>query len=463
MPDWVKVYQRLPYPLRVVAASGRGYYLRRWRFGADFDERVEEVLARERWDDARFKSWIEERTARVLDHAARRVPYYRELWSERRRKGDRRPWDVLLNWPVLRKDDLRSAPRAFVAEGRDSRSLLELHTSGTTGKPLTLWRGRHTNREWYALCEARISRWNGVSRRNRWAVLGGQLIASVEQHAPPYWVWNRALNQLYMSSYHLAPQNIPAYVKALRSYGIECMEGYPSSMHSVAAEALRSGLETAPLRVAISNAEPLSPVQRASIEEAFRCPVRNTYGTTEAVVGASECEHGTLHLWPEAGVLEVLAADEDRAVARGTPGRLVCTGLLNLDMPLVRYELGDSGAEAPAVACACGRTLPALQDVVGRLDDVIVTADGRRIGRLDPVFKGDLPVVEAQVVQENRGRIVVRLVPAPGYGPEHARLLRERMLERVGEMEVVIQEVASISRSSNGKFRAVVSHVGAGS
>jgi hypothetical protein len=35
MPDWVKLYHHLPYPLRVLAVSARGYYLRWWRYGPD--------------------------------------------------------------------------------------------------------------------------------------------------------------------------------------------------------------------------------------------------------------------------------------------------------------------------------------------------------------------------------------------------------------------------------------------
>ena len=92
-------------------------------------------------------------------------------------------------------------------------------------------------------------------------------------------------------------------------------------------------------------------------------------------------------------MVEVLEAGAP--VPAGTVGDLVCTGLLNADMPLVRYRVGDRGALAPAdEGCRCGRTLPTLATVEGRVDDVLLTPDGRRIGRLDPVFKADLPVRE---------------------------------------------------------------------
>src|SRR6201999_2266836 len=119
--------------------------------------------------------------------------------------------------------------------------------------------------------------------------------------------------------------------------------------------------------VIISNAEPLYAHQREFISRVFGCPVRDTYGMSEMTCAASECEAGKLHLWPEAGIYEVLRDDQDVPVRAGETGRLVCTGFLNPDMPLIRYEVGDRVAIAPpSEKCSCGRTLPILLSVEGR-------------------------------------------------------------------------------------------------
>jgi len=65
----LKFYHRLPYPLRVLAASGRGYYLRWWRYGRETERLVEEALERETWSPKRWKAWQEERLAYVLHRA----------------------------------------------------------------------------------------------------------------------------------------------------------------------------------------------------------------------------------------------------------------------------------------------------------------------------------------------------------------------------------------------------------
>jgi phenylacetate-CoA ligase len=209
------------------------------------------------------------------------------------------------------------------------------------------------------------------------------------------------------------------------------------------------------MAVAITNAEPVFDYQRAAIAEAFQCPVRETYGMAEIVAAASECEAGRPHLWPEVGLIEVL--EQDRPVPRGATGDLVCTGLLNADMLLIRYRLGDRGAfPAEETPCLCGRPLPVLAQVEGRVDDVLYTADGRRIGRLDPVFKAHLPVREAQIIQEALDLVRVRYVPAPDFTDEAGRSIIERLQARMGPVTVVLEEVDEVPRTANGKFRAVI-------
>ncbi len=87
------------------------------------------------------------------------------------------------------------------------------------------------------------------------------------------------------------------------------------------------------------------------------------------------------------------------------------------------------------------------------------TADGRLIGRLDPVFKADIPIREAQIVQESLTLLRVRFVPDSRFDSTHEAAIVERVRQRVGDVDVVLEPVDRIPRSANGKFRAVISHV----
>lgn len=458
MPDLLTWYHFLPAPLRSVAASARGLQLRCSRYGPETETLVEEALAREQWSPERWRQWQQEQLARLLHRAATRVPYYREQWAARRRRGDRSSWEDLENWPILTKEAVRRQPRDFVADDCNPRRMIEEQTSGTTGTPLRLWQTRATVRRWYALFEARWRRWHGVSRYDRWANLSGQVVVPVARRRPPFWVWNAPMRQLYLSSYHLGPQYLPHYFVALEAYRIRYLWGYASSLVSLARQALERNGRRLRLQLVLTNAERLCAHQRDLIQEAFGCPVRETYGMCERVAAAGECAAGRLHLWPEAGVVEVLSGD--KPVAAGQTGELVCTGLINPDMPLVRYRTGDLGAiSSNASGCPCGRTLPMLECVEGRIDDCLYLPDGRCHGGSDAAMGTELPIREAQIIQEAFDRVRVKLVPDNTYDQRAAELIKRRIRQRLGPVEVLLECVPEIPRGPNGKFRAVICQI----
>ena len=446
------LYHGLPAWARAAAAGAYGLCLDRRRYSRDTERLVAEALDRERWPAARLRRWQEQRLAEQLDRAARRVPYYREAWAARRRRGDRRSWDRLEHWPLLDKATVRRhGAGAFLADDHPRR-LYPDHTSGSTGSPLRLWRSRRTLVARYALYEARHRNWYGVSRRDPWAMVGGRLVVAQRQTKPPYWVWNAAQRQLYVSSYHLEPAQARASLDEMARREIRLLWGYPSSLDALARAVLSGAARVPRPAVAVANAEPLLASQRERIERAFGCPVRETYGMVELVAAAGECHSGTLHLFPEMGWTETL--DPDGAPSDGL-GELVATSLLDRDLPLVRYRTGDLATRGPS-GCACGRSLPALAALEGRVDDTLVSADGRPVGRLDPVFKQDIPIREAQLVQRASGDVLVRFVPERGFTRGDRRRLESALHARLGDLPIRFETLEAIPRGPNGKFRAVI-------
>jgi phenylacetate-CoA ligase len=447
------MYHCLPAGARSAVASLRGWYLNRWRSSKDTARLVAEASDRDTWTRARWDAWRAERLAAILDRAAKRVPYYREYWAARRRRGDHAAWDLLENWPLLDKERVRVAPRAFLADDCVPRKMFLERTSGTTGTPLEIWRSRETVVQLYAIATARTRAWDNITPGGRWARLGGQLVTPVQQRRPPFWVWNAAMRQLYMSSYHLAPDLIPHYLDALVKYGIIYLAGYPSSIHALAQQALRTGRRDLRMAAVYTNAEPLYAEQRQTIAAAFQCPVRQTYGMAETVTAASECSEMRLHQWPEMGVLEIQP-----------DGEFVCTGLLNPDMILVRYRVGDRGRMGSlpdSGVCGCGRSLPLLGAIEGRFDDMLLTRDGRAAPQLDIVFDGIGTIREAQIIQERLDLVRVRVAAAPGFDASHEQTIASGVRQRMGDIEVVVDRVDVIPRTANGKLRAVVCNLSA--
>ncbi len=455
----LQLYRYLPAPGRTFAASLYGYYLRAWRYGTETDRLVAKAIEREKWDAETWRRWQEERLAYLLHRAATKVPYYREQWAERRRHGDRASWEYIENWPVLKKAPLRDNPLAFVADDCNVRRMFREQTSGTSGTPLTLWWSKETVVAWFALFEARLRRWNGVSREDNWAILGGQSVIPPNTSRPPFWVWNSPMNQLYLSANHISGRTAQAYIDALRRYQVTHMIAYPSSVAVLAREAYKQNLTISGIKVVITNAEPVFPWQQDCIRKGFGSEIRETYGMAEIVAAASECQEATLHLWPEVGWIECLRDDVDEPEVLGVSGRLISTGLLNTDMPLIRYEVGDRTNQVSQISlCKCGRTLPAISGIEGRTNDMLIAPDGRRVYWVNPVFYG-LPVQEAQIIQESLQSVRVRYVPASTFTDAIEGLIAERLQKRLGQVKIIMDQLNSIPRGPNGKFQAVICNV----
>ena len=442
------IYNLLPYPLKVVIASLAGIQKQRLRYGPNLELLISEANERETWSTERWLKYQKNSLAEILAIAYHQVPYYREQWAERKRLGDTSDWQVLANWPILDKQAVRGNPKAFLREDAPLHSLHEDHTSGTSGTPLIIYESVETIRAWYALFEARWRRWYGVDLKDTWAIFGGQLVAKAGQKKPPYWVWNAGMRQLYCSSYHISRDNISAYVEALIDHKVVYILGYASSLYSIAKFGLELDLTPPAVKLVLNNAEPLFDHQRETIRKFFRCEVRDTYGMSEMLCAASECGQGRMHVWPETGIFEI-----------GLNGELISTGLLNKDMPLIRYSTGDVVVFDEDKVCSCGRGLPLIKSIQGRSDDMILTRDGRRVGRLDPIFKTDLHLLEAQIIQESMDQFIIKVVPAADYCEKDALLLSDGLKARVGDVNVNIELVDAIPRTSAGKFKAVISKV----
>jgi phenylacetate-CoA ligase len=234
--------------------------------------------------------------------------------------------------------------------------------------------------------------------------------------------------------------------------------GYPSALNAIARYALEHHDFPAPAQALFTTSETVTDEVREALERTWQCQVFDHYGAVEACVFASQCEHGRYHVSPEIGVVEILDG-RGQPAPPGVMGEVVCTGLQNLLQPLIRYRIGDVARWSTDQSCECGREMAILEAVEGRCEDICRTPDGRQLLRFDTVFKGIENIREAQVVQVDVDRFVIRVVPTPAFSAFEATALVSNMRLHVGPCRIEVEQVASIERTRSGKFRAVVCQV----
>jgi phenylacetate-CoA ligase len=458
-----KIYPFVPVLLQNLGISLYGMAWKRERLGGDFQKYVEEFRARDRWSPEQMRNHVNAELRRVLCRAFDHVPFYQRAWKD---SGVTRSdlaqifVEDLPSLPVTPKQALRENPDAFVAQNIAQREKLNRYfSSGSTGTPITAICTNDAHRRFIAAREVRSFGWAGSSIHAPRAMIGGRMVVPKANASAPFHRYNFAEQQVYFSAYHIAPSNVHDYVRGFNEHRPRLLTGYANSYFLLARMMNEQGiaLDYEPDAIVLCS-EKLTPQMKAEIQRAFRARAFEEYGAVENCVLATECEHGSLHVNSDFGVLEIVD-DNNEPVAPGVEGEILCTGLLNDAQPLIRYEIGDVGIWSEN-HCECGRNhLPVLKEIVGRLEDVVVGPDRRELVRFHGIFI-DLPgVVEGQVIQETLDEFTVKIVTRKNLEQHVESLIRTRFAERLGQVNVKIERVAEIPRTERGKFRAVISQV----
>jgi len=206
---------------------------------------------------------------------------------------------------------------------------------------------------------------------------------------------------------------------------------------------------------------------RELLMRVFRCPVFDVYGSREVAGMAYECDHHEgLHVPLQTVHIEVVGED-GRAVPHGELGRIIVTSLTNYAMPLIRYEIGDLGILADH-QCTCGRVWPLLQQIVGRISDTFVKADGTLVAGqyFNYVFFLQDWVDRFQIIQDSQSKITARIVERADANMSEASKAAA-IEEMEGKVRLVMGDDCKvefvfedyIEPSSSGKYRFAVSHL----
>lgn len=456
MGSLTALYDRLPIAGQHAAISAYGYYWHWVRFGPGYQRRVQEYQEREFFTGPQWQRWQQRRLEQFLPQALE-VPYYAQNWTrdERRAAEAGRLGDL----PLLEKNPVRNDARQFLNPSCRPALPLVLHTSGSTGTPVANYWTWPEQRDSRAVRETRSAAWAGVSYREPRATFTGRFIVPRSCSSGPFHRYNRAERQICFSAFHIRPENATQYVQALHDHHITWITGYSVAAFLLGQLMLEQRL-TPPrsLQAIITTSEPLTEEMRDVMQRAYRCRVYEEYSTGENCVFATECEEGRLHVSPDVSVVEILRPD-GTPCEPGEPGEVVTTCLMRQFQPLIRYRVGDVASWSDE-RCPCGREMPVLKEVVGRMEDVIVGPDGRRMVRFHGVFADQPHVREGQVIQEAVDRIRVKVVPTDGFGASDVLDIQQRVRDRLGPVQVDVEPVAEIPRTKAGKFKAVVSLIG---
>ncbi len=393
---------------------------------------------------------------RLVDHARINVPYYRNALDGIEVKS----LDDITSIPFLTKSLIRGHMEELKAENIPARRFLPNSTGGSTGEKLEFY--GDTNQMLAALL-LRSNSWAGWEIGERQLQLWG---AHYDISRARGFI-NKVKNSLgqrniLLSSYDMTDADMAGYVEKINRYEPVLITGYPSAMTLFSEYIRGNGLAVHAPKGIVTSAETLYADQRRTIESVFGCKVFNRYGCREAGGVAQECgEQNGLHIFTEHVVIEVVD-EHGNPCKPGESGEIVLTVLDNHAFPFIRYRVGDIGAQSGGT-CPCGRNLPLLNSVEGRVFDIVVGMNGNHVAGtywtilLREYVEG---ISRFQVVQEEYGRLLLRLVVDDRFDENERKKLVGKIKEKCGaDMVVDIERVDEIPLTGSGKHRFVISRI----
>lgn len=394
----------------------------------------------------------------LLDHCWRHVPFLQTYWRDAGcLPGHLGHVSELARYPTITKTIITANYDGMIAAPWRGRTLSKV-TGGSTGNP---FRFEYTM-DVYARRTAVMWRgygWGGAGLGTRTAYLWGTGLRKGGWGGLKDRAYHGAFNRRFIDAFTLSDSNIDERIDEILRFGPKALVGYVTPVATVARRLIATHRTIGGLRGILTGAEALLAPERRDIERAFGCQAFNTYGAREVMLMASECDrHEGLHVNADHLVLETLTSSGTPAPAE-TSGDVAITDLHNLGMPLVRYLNGDRGTYA-AAPCSCGRGLPLLRSVDGRVLDLIETVDGRQVpGAFFAYVMLDWPdVVQWQVVQIAIDCVQFRLLVRTPLTQEQRDKLTAKVQSNVGtSMKVDIVEVDTIPLTAAGKRRLTIS------
>jgi len=403
-------------------------------------------------------SW--QKLKRLLEHAYENVPFYRQRLQEiGLTPQDIQTEEDFRQIPLLTKDDIRKSEDLLIAANFAKDKMKRSVTSGSTGVPFVTYHDHYFQAANVAAF-ARSRRWFG------WEF--GDKVA---------WIWSRyedrpqsvrertisyIKRERWMDGFRPSPERMQQFAETLIRWKPDLLAGMGNVIHLFALYLTAQNIKGIRPKFVETAGMKLWPHERELIERVFQCPVSDRYGSYESgSVVAAECPEGNRHIFSDLCYLEILR--DGQPAPHGEPGEVIATPLDAFGMPLIRFRLNDIAVLDDQV-CSCGRGLPLLRDIEGRVTSIFTLPSGKFLyGGVfrHLVLKDTMAVKRFQVHQYSKEKIEVTLERGDGFEHGVVDLVRARCLELLGDepVELTIKVTDEIPTTASGKHLVTTSDV----
>lgn len=343
-----------------------------------------------RYQDERFekaepnhiRAYQLERIRKLVAHAWRINPFYREHWLARGgKRGKVASFEEFRDKiPLIRKKDFVADQAANPPYGKRLAKVTEggqpfyvFNTSGTSGQGVELHAMTERERRAAYAVSAYCYRWAGLEPGDSFflcygiSLLGG---GRIELYG---------LEDYGLTVFPVGTYDVHRKLELMQKFKPKAVMATTSYLGHLGAVGTETGNLHRP-KALFGGGEGASFSWFQMQEEIWGARFFNHYGATQTRVdliypcerGIGTREHpGMLHNIDPGFFLEVLDPETGRQVKDGERGELVVTSLIHPDFPLIRYAMGDAAVYRTPAYCPCGRPFFGIElATIGRIDDM---------------------------------------------------------------------------------------------
>ncbi len=440
-----------------------GKILKRYLMDVDRLERISDESLR-RYQD---------RQLRRLVRFADTVPLYHEKFKQ---AGiDPRSFsgvDDLQKLPFVTKEDFKHHyPNGIISSRVKKDSLIEVSTSGTTGKVLPLYvdlldivMGLFAYMR--TLHEYDMSVW-----KNRITIIGDFAAHTAEsgyvtRGLQPRFNLSRVFRNIQWLNTNDDPEKV---ITDINEFQPEFIGGYVGMLgHLAFLKEKGLGKNISPQYIAATGSV-LDSFLKSYIEKTFHAKVFEVYGATESGLIGYQCKQGNYHLMSDLVYAEFLK--NDHPVQSDEAGEMIITKFHGKGTPILRYNAINDIVAPSSDECSCGKAGSLIKKIYGRNDLALYRADGTVLlpSAFSEIYSKLLyqlrtnKVKNTKIIQQDFTSLEIQVVideKLRAVGPsveEVFNFLQKGFQEKMGpDVTVSVREVASVDTTQGPRIVSLI-------
>jgi phenylacetate-CoA ligase len=324
----------------------------------------------QRFQDKKFKKIVE---------FAYTVPVYYEKYK----KAGIHPKDIsglkdIEKFPFITKQDIKKYyPYGIISKNKRIDQLVEVSTSGTTGKSLSIFVDMFDVVMGLFGYLRTIREYDLNWRKSKLTIIGDFASHTAESGYINKGLQPRISSNFVFKNIQWLDTNADPKenLEKINEFKPDFIGGYVGMLgHMALLKEQGFGKDVTP-KVIAATGSVLDKSLRDYIEQSFQAKLYEVYGATETGPIAFECKDEGYHVMSDLLHLEFFNNNEP--VSSGGAGKLVVTKLFGGGTPIIRYDAINDIIAPADEKCACGLSGDLIKKIYGRTDLSLILSDGK--------------------------------------------------------------------------------------